>query len=160
MASVLGLLEAKASTAREAVERARGEAARIAAMLEEAERVLERLIIAREAVVEVLAEPAGRTVDVVEDNVVAAAMTGSPVPCQNGQLTRAVLAPDYQRIISVLETEAAAGRDQARAKDLATALGLDAVPAKIEGVRSRAKRLAERGWITRHRSGEFSILTA
>jgi hypothetical protein len=58
--SVLGLLEAKESAAREAVERAREEAARIAAVLEEAERVLERLVIAREAVVEVLAEPAGR----------------------------------------------------------------------------------------------------
>lgn len=110
--------------------------------------------------VEVPAEPAGQTVDVVEDKVVAAAMTGSPVPCQNGQLARAVLTPDYQRIISVLETEAAAGRDKARAKDLATALGPDAVPAKIEGVRSRAKRVAERGWITRHQFGEFSILTA
>lgn len=79
---------------------------------------------------------------------------------QSGQLARAALAPDNQRIISMLETEAAAGRDTVRAKDLAVALGLEAVPAKIEGVRSRAKRLAERGWITRHQSGEFSILTA
>ncbi|NUK22773.1 hypothetical protein [Streptomyces lunaelactis] len=159
MPSVLGLLEAKESAAREAVERAREEAARIAAVLEEAERVLERLVIAREAVVEVLAEPGGRAVDVVKEAVVAAAVTGSPVPRQSGQLARAVLAPEYQRVISVLETEAAAGRDKVRARELAAALGLEAVPAKIEGVRSRAKRLAERGWIARHQSGEFSILT-
>ncbi|MEU6300914.1 hypothetical protein [Streptomyces erythrochromogenes] len=75
-------------------------------------------------------------------------------------LRTAVLAPGYQRIISVRETAAAACRDKPRAKDLAMALGLDAVPAKIERVRSRAKRLAERGWITRHQSVEFSILTA
>ncbi|MBT2457731.1 hypothetical protein [Streptomyces sp. ISL-86] len=159
MASVLGLLEAKEPAAREAVERAREEVARIAAVLEEAERVLERLVIARKAVVEVLAEPAGQAVDVVEDKPVAAAVTGSPVPRQSGQLARAVLAPDYQRIISVLETEAAAGRDKVRAKNLALALGLEVVPAKIEGVRSRAKRLAERGWITGHQSGEFSAVT-
>ncbi|AVZ71107.1 hypothetical protein SLUN_01430 [Streptomyces lunaelactis] len=108
---------------------------------------------------EVLAEPGGRAVDVVKEAVVAAAVTGSPVPRQSGQLARAVLAPEYQRVISVLETEAAAGRDKVRARELAAALGLEAVPAKIEGVRSRAKRLAERGWIARHQSGEFSILT-
>ncbi|MFC9756665.1 hypothetical protein [Streptomyces sp. NPDC056921] len=160
MASVLGLLEAREAAAREAVERAREEAARITVVLEKAERVLERLVIAREAVVEMLAEPAGRARDVVEGTAVAAAVTGSPVPHQSGRLDRAVLAPEYQRVISVLETEAAAGRDKVRAKALAAALGLEAVPAKIEGVRSRAKRLAERGWITRHQSGEFSILTA
>nr|WP_228873546.1 hypothetical protein [Streptomyces halstedii] len=156
MASVLGLLEAKESAAREAVERAREEAARIAVVLEEAERVVERLVIAREAVAEVLA---GRGMDVVEENAVAAAVAGSPVPCQSGRLARTVLAPDYQRIISVLETEAGAGRDRVRAKELAVALGLEAVPARIEGVRSRAKRLVERGWITGHQSGEFSIVT-
>ncbi|MET7896985.1 hypothetical protein [Streptomyces mirabilis] len=98
--------------------------------------------------------------NVAEAGAGAAAVTGSPVPHQSGRLARTVLAPDYQRIISVLETEMAAGRDKARAKDLAAALGLEVVPAKVEGVRSRAKRLAERGWITRHQSGEFSILRA
>ncbi|GGV97522.1 hypothetical protein GCM10015535_69020 [Streptomyces gelaticus] len=159
MVSVLGLLEAKESAAREAVKRAREGAVRIAAVLEEAERLVERLVVAREAVVEVLAEPAGRGMDVVEENAVAAAVAGSPVPCQSGRLARTVLAPDYQRIISVLETEAGAGRDRVRARELAVALGLEAVPAKIEGVRSRAKRLAERGWITGHQSGEFSTVT-
>ncbi|MGW0788822.1 hypothetical protein ACWD04_11335 [Streptomyces sp. NPDC002911] len=103
--------------------------------------MVERLVIAREEVVEV---PAGRGMDTVEENAVAAAVTGSPVPCQSGRLARTVLAPDYQRIISV-ETEAGAGRGRVRAKERAVALGLEAVPAKIKGVRSRAKRLAERG---------------
>ncbi|MDJ0465329.1 hypothetical protein [Streptomyces sp. H27-C3] len=160
MPSVLGLLEAKESAAREAVERAREEAARIAAALEEAERVLERLVIARDAVVEVLAEPVAEAVDGVGDVAVAAAVAGAQVPRQSGQLPRAVLAPEYQRIMSVLEAEAAAGRGRVRAKNLAVALGVELVPAKIEGVRSRAKRLAKRWWITRHQSGEFSIMTA
>lgn len=159
MPSVLGLLEAKESAAREAVERAREEAARIAAVLDEAERALERLVIAREAVVEVLAEPVVKAVDVVEAGAGSAAMAGSPVPPRSEHLTSAVLAPEYQRIISVLES-GAEGRGEMRARDLAAALGLELVPAKIEGVRSRARRLADRGWITRHQSGEFSALTA
>lgn len=159
MASVLGLLEARESAAREAVERAREEAVRIASVLEEAERLVERLVIAREAVAEVLAGPTAQAV-AAQDTTVAAAMTGSPVPRQNGRLATAVLASEYQRIIAVLESEAAAGRDRVRAGNLAAALGLEKVPAKIEGVRSRAKRLAERGWITRHQTGEYSIVTA
>jgi hypothetical protein len=158
MASVLGLLEAKESAAREAVERAREEAARIAAVLEEAERVVERLVIAREAVVEVLAEPAGRGMDVVEENAVAAAVTGSPVPCQSGRLARTVLAPDYPADHLGAGDRGRGRPGQSAGQAPAVALGLEAVPAKIEGVRSRAKRLAERGWITGHQSGEFSIV--
>ncbi|MFE3646270.1 hypothetical protein ACFXO2_00200 [Streptomyces sp. NPDC059152] len=97
MPSALGLLEAKESAGREAVERAREGAARVAALLDEAERPLERLVIAREAVVEVLAEPVARV--------------APRRRCRGGM----------------------------RAKDLAAPLGLGGVvPAKIEGVRSRA----------------------
>jgi hypothetical protein len=155
--SVLGLLEAKESAARE-------EAARIAAVLDEAERALERLVIAREAVVETLADPIAKTPAPVGKGaggaVVGAAVAGSPVPRRDEQSASVALAPEYQRIISVLETGAAQGRGGMRAKDLAAALGLELVPAKIESVRSRARRLAGRGLITRHRYGEFSALTA
>lgn len=64
MPSVLGPWEAKESAAREAVERAREEAARIAGVLDDAEWAVERLVFAREAVVEVLAEPVAKAVDV------------------------------------------------------------------------------------------------
>jgi len=39
-------------------------------------------------------------------------------------------------------------------KDIAAALGIEA--AKVEGVRSKAKRLAERGWLLQETSGAFS----
>jgi len=87
----------------------------------------------------VLAEPVAKAVDMVESGAGTAAMAGSPVPRRSEQLTSAVLAPDYQRIMSVLEAEAAEGRGGMRAKDLAAALGLEPVPAKIEGLRSRAR---------------------
>jgi hypothetical protein len=35
-------------------------------------------------------------------------------------------------------------------------LGLDATPAKVEGLRSKARRLAERGWLLLESSGAFS----
>ncbi|MDJ0346800.1 hypothetical protein QMK19_33255 [Streptomyces sp. H10-C2] len=70
-----------------------------------------------------------------------------------------MLAPEYQRIMSVLEAGAAAGRGGMRAGELAAALGLELVPAKIEGLRRRAKRLVDRAWIAQHRPGVFSILT-
>ncbi|EST18749.1 hypothetical protein M878_44450 [Streptomyces roseochromogenus subsp. oscitans DS 12.976] len=41
-------------------------------------------------------------------------------------------------------------------RQLAVALGLEAVPAKVEGVRSKAKRLVARGWLAEERPGAFS----
>lgn len=35
-------------------------------------------------------------------------------------------------------------------------LGLEPTPAKVEGVRSKASRLAERGWLVQEASGMFS----
>ncbi|TQE31399.1 hypothetical protein Sipo7851_25780, partial [Streptomyces ipomoeae] len=71
-------------------------------------------------------------------------------------MAASVLAPDYQRIVSVLESEA--GREGMRCRHLAVALGLEAVPAKVEGVRSRVKRLVERGWALQVRPGVFTAL--
>ena len=164
MPCVLGLLEAKETDARERVERAREEVARVAAVLTGAERVVERLVIAREAVVEVLAEPAVQAVGRVEHGAESAAVAvgavpRSTVPHRREGLTSAVLAPDYQLIMSVLETEAAAGRGGTRARALAMALGPESVPEKIEGVRSKARRLMERAWAAHCEPGVFSLLT-
>ena len=81
------------------------------------------------------------------------------MPRRAGDMTASVLAPDYQRIVAVLESEAG-GREGMRCQQLAVALGLEAVPAKVEGLRSKAKRLVERGWILQVRPGVFSALAA
>ncbi|TLQ46365.1 hypothetical protein [Streptomyces marianii] len=73
-------------------------------------------------------------------------------------MTAAVLPADYQRIMSVLESDAA--REGVRCQHLAAALGLQAVPAKVEGLRSKAKRLVERGWALQVRPGVFTSLAA
>jgi hypothetical protein len=85
---------------------------------------------------------------------VSGAVAGAVVPRRTGDMAASALAPDYQQILSVLESEA--GREGMRCQQLAVALGLDAVPAKVEGLRSKAKRLVERGWALQVRPGVFT----
>ncbi|MET8454257.1 hypothetical protein [Streptomyces sp. NPDC005209] len=58
--------------------------------------------------------------------------------------------------MSVLESEA--GRKGMRCQQLTAALGLQVAPAKVEGLRSKAKRLVERGWALQVRPGVFTPL--
>jgi hypothetical protein len=67
-----------------------------------------------------------------------------------------VLAPDYQRIVGVLDEQQPAGRGPLKAREITARLGLEATSAKVEGVRSKARRLAERGWLVQETSGAFS----
>jgi hypothetical protein len=142
--SVLGLLEAREKKVRE-------EVARLRAALDEAEAALQRLVDARATVAEVLAEPS-----CVVAKPVGSAVVGSVVPHRAEGMDASVLVPDYERIVSVLESEA--GREGMRCRQLAAALGLEAVPAKVEGLRSKAKRLVERGWVRQVRPGVFTAL--
>ncbi|MDX3357642.1 hypothetical protein PV703_30955 [Streptomyces sp. ME01-24h] len=151
MPSVMGLLEERERAARQRVEVLQAE-------LREAEAAWERFVIARETVGQVLAEPGDRRpapVAVAEDRPVAGAVRGSVVPVWRVGLEAVVLAPDYRRIMDIL-----VGRDGEAmdCRQLAVALGLQPVPAKVEGVRSKAKRLVTRGWLTEARPGMFSAV--
>jgi hypothetical protein len=156
MPSVMGLLEERERAARQRVEVLQVE-------LREAEAAWERFVIARETVSEVLAGPraGGEAPPVVvageRPAPLAAAVPGSVVPHWREGLTATVLAPDYQRITDVLAGESGAGGDAMDCRQLAVALGLEPVPAKVEGVRSKAKRLAARGWLVEGRPGLFSV---
>ncbi|MGW2935928.1 hypothetical protein ACWDA7_29630 [Streptomyces sp. NPDC001156] len=151
MPSVLGLLEAREKEMREEVAQLREEAERVKAALNEAERALQRLVDARATVAEVLAGPPSPVAEPV-----SSAVAGSVVPHRREGMVASVLAPDYQRIVSVLES--GAGREGVRCQQLAAALGLEAVPAKVEGLRSKVKRLVERGWALQVRPGVFTAL--
>ncbi|MGA5503816.1 hypothetical protein [Streptomyces umbrinus] len=70
-------------------------------------------------------------------------MTGSSVSRWETGMAVTALASAYQPILSVLESEA--GREGMRYRQLAVALGLEAIPAKAEALRSKAKRLVGRG---------------
>lgn len=61
------------------------------------------------------------------------------------------LPADYQAIMGIV----AGGDGPLQAKDVARELGLEMVPAKVEPVRGKLRKLAERGWITRTPAGRY-----
>ncbi|MFE6665907.1 hypothetical protein ACFVFH_20410 [Streptomyces sp. NPDC057697] len=145
----MGLLEERERAARQRVEGLQAE-------LRDAEAAWERFVIARETVSQVLAEPdegVQAPVAGAERAVPAAgAVPGSVVPVWRAGLDATILAPDYRRIMDIV-----AGRGEAvDCRQLASALGLEPLPAKVEGVRSKAKRLAARGWLAEESPGMFS----
>jgi hypothetical protein len=158
MASVLGMLEERETAARVRVEGLREEVARLAAVLEAAEIELDRRVIAREELVEALAVSAAETTAVTEaePELVPSPVPGSIVPRWCEGLPVTVLAPDYQRILGVLDERQPAGQGPLKAREITVGLGLGTTSAKVEGVRSKARRLAERGWLVQEASGAFT----
>lgn len=104
-------------------------------------------------VAEVLAEPSSAVAEPA-----GSAVAGSVVPRRAEGMTASVLPLEYQRIMFVLESDA--DREGMRCQQLAAALGLQAVPATVEGLRSKAKRLVKRGWALQVRPGVFTPLAA
>ncbi|OEJ20869.1 hypothetical protein AR457_09995 [Streptomyces agglomeratus] len=159
MASVLGVLEERETAARVRVEGLREEVARLAGVLEAAEIELDRRVIAREELVEALAASVAGTTAVTEveaeRETAPAPVPGSIVPPWREGLPVTVLAPDYQRILGVLEERQSAGQGPLKAREITVGLGLETTPAKVEGVRSKARRLVERGWLMQETSGMF-----
>ncbi|MET7498624.1 hypothetical protein [Streptomyces sp900116325] len=158
---MLGLLEAREAAARVRVDDLREATARAAAVLEAAEIELERRVIAREELVEALAVSAAETIAVTEPEAkaelsvpVPVPLPGTAVPSWREGLPATVLAPDYQRILGMVADRS--GQGPVRAKEISVVLGLGSTPAKAEGVRSKARRLAERGWLVQEASGMFS----
>ncbi|MGW3957142.1 hypothetical protein ACWEKM_41090 [Streptomyces sp. NPDC004752] len=153
MASVLGMLEERETAARVRLEGVREEVARLAGVLEAGEIELDRRVIAREELVEALAASAAETTAVTgaEAETVSspAPVPGSVVlPWREG-LPVTVLAPDYQRILGVIDERQPAGQGPLKAREITVQLGLETTSAKVEGVRSKARRPAERGWLVR-----------
>ncbi|MFG2480950.1 hypothetical protein [Streptomyces fagopyri] len=161
MASVLGMLEERETAARVRVEGLREEAVRLAGVLEAAEIELDRRVIAREELVEALAASAAGTAAVTgakaETACSPAPVAGSIVPPWRDGLPVTVLAPDYQRILSVFDERQPADQGPLKARQITVGLGLETTSAKVEGVRSKARRLAERGWLLQETSGAFSV---
>ncbi|MET9675907.1 hypothetical protein ABZY68_22830 [Streptomyces sp. NPDC006482] len=143
MASVPGMLEERETAARVRVEGLREEVARLAEVLEAAEVELDRRVIAREELVEALAASAAETTAGTEAEEKAvlslAPVSGSTVPPWREGLPVTVLAPDCRRILGVLEQRRSTGHGPLRAKEIAVELGLDATPAKVEGLWSKAR---------------------
>lgn len=175
MASVVGLLEERELAARERVEELREVADRVLAELAEAETAWHEWLIARQRVGEVLSGPrpgqageagpgAGEssgpepaTNAPAEVPLPRAARSGSIVPVWRPALSVDALAPHYQRVLAMLTEQASGGKPVMSCQEITAVLGLEPVPASVEGVRSKMKRLADRGWADEPTPGWFTL---
>jgi hypothetical protein len=167
MGSLFEELEAREAATRARVEELEAELAAVSSKLELAREGLGRLRIARETVAEVLAEmtpemPAA-TVDARESppgERVVSAYAGAErqvigvltVPKWQPGMGADVLPGVYRDIVEVV----ADAPGPVRAKQIVPRIGLAAEVGKIEGARSKLKRLVERGWLDEDAPGLFT----
>jgi hypothetical protein len=167
MPSVVGLLEQHELAARRRVDGLREEADRIQAELAVAEQEWQEWAIARRRVDTVLDPDDGTTPDteVTPDPWDAdaqsaprdAAKPKSQVPVWRQGLTWSVLSVDYQRILKALADRARLHQGPLSCQEMAAAFGMDVVPARVEALRSKAKRLVARGWLAERQPGRFTL---
>ncbi|MEU7605434.1 hypothetical protein [Streptomyces sp. NPDC041003] len=86
-----------------------------------------------------------------------AARSGSIVPMWRPALSMDALAPHYQRILATLTEQASGGKPVMSSQEITAVLGLEPVPANVEGVRSKMKRLADRGSADEPTPGRFTL---
>ncbi len=150
MGSLTDELQRREAAGREEAEELRARIAQLAERLARAEERLSRLVITRETVEEVLngagaeASPAAvadGTVPPRSGHLPAAGVLAVP-PWRAG-LEASVLPQAYRDLLEVAED---AGRPL-RAAQIAAAAGLSTDRVKVEGLRSKLKRLSERGWL-------------
>ncbi|MER5436829.1 hypothetical protein [Streptomyces sp. NPDC002588] len=167
MGSLFEELEAREAAARVRVEELEAEVAELSGKLELARESLERLRIARETIAEVLAEMTPEKSAVAVDSArpsagdsVASAYAGAErqvigvltVPNWQPGMGTEVLPQVYRDIMEVV----ADAPGPVRAKQIVPRIGLPAETGKIEGTRSKLKRLVERGWLDEDVPGLFT----
>ncbi|MCX4429702.1 hypothetical protein [Streptomyces mirabilis] len=175
MPSVVGLLEQRELGARRRLDGLREEADRIQAELAVAEREWKEWAIACSRVGEVLAPadesaqdharvegtaPTAGEQTAKTSQVPDAAKTKSQVPVWREGLAWAVLSVDYQRILTALADRHRLHQGPLTCQEMAAAFGMDAVPARVEALRSKAKRLVARGWLAEPAPGRFTLAQA
>ncbi|WP_405654054.1 hypothetical protein [Streptomyces sp. NBC_00019] len=172
MPSVVGLLEQRELATRRRVDELREEADRIQAELAVAEQEWKEWATARSRVGEVLAPvdgtgqghaQAARAAPAAEgqaektSSAPGAAKPKSPVPVWREGLAWTVLSVDYQRIVRALADRVRLGQGSATCQEMAVLFGMDVVPARVETLRSKAKRLVARGWLAEQQPGRFTL---
>jgi hypothetical protein len=150
MGSLIDELRRREAAARAEAEELRGRIAELAERLAGVEERLSRLVITREMVDEVLSEAGAGVSPAAEPEVTARPGAGHPpvtgvlaVPPWRAGLEASVLPQAYRDLLEVAED---AGRPL-RAAQIAAAAGLSTDKAKVETLRSKLKRLVERGWL-------------
>jgi post-segregation antitoxin (ccd killing protein) len=151
--SVDGLLDTHEVSVRARVESLREQAARVAVELGEAELALEHVAITRATLAAAIAGNGGAGMEARHTDAPGHGVPGSSfVPVWRTDLSEAHLPVGYRQVWRVVVD--ASG--PVRAKELARTLGLEVSAAKVEGLRSKLKRLAARGWIAEPAPGAFA----
>lgn len=153
MPSLMAALDARESECRAGVAELRKRIAELSEALSQAEAELSRLQITRETVKQVLADgpvPArDASVSAASGPVdVAAALLAAEAA---GDVT--VMSPDYQRITALFATSGSVWR----CKEVCVELGLESEARHVEGMRSKLKRLVERGILAETAPGLFRV---
>ena len=150
MGSLIDELKRREAAAREETEELRERIAQLTERLAGVEERLSRLVIARETVDEVLGEAGAEASSAVMPDGAAASRSGHlpaagvlAVPPWRAGLEASALPEAHRDLLEVLED---AGRPL-RAAQIAAAAGLSTDRAKVEALRSKLKRLVERGWL-------------
>jgi uncharacterized coiled-coil protein SlyX len=157
MGSLIGELEARQAAVRSRVAELEQEIAALTVRLEAERNRLERLTVTRETLDELAAE--GVTVGVVAVPSVEVEPVGGgrvvgvqTVTVWREGMTSADLPPVYRDIVDVIDD----APEPVQAKQIVPRIGLPAQTSKIEGTRSKLKRLVERGWLDEERPGLFT----
>ncbi|WP_328504551.1 hypothetical protein OG828_46250 [Streptomyces sp. NBC_00457] len=117
-----------------------------------AEERLARLQIARETVEEVPAAPSSPVPDADAAGGGAGGVAVALVKAE-AELDVTVMSPEYREIIALFAASGAA----MRCKEICPHLGLGTEPRHVEGMRSKLKRLVERGILAEPSSGLFKV---
>jgi hypothetical protein len=158
MGSLVEELRRREAVARAEADRLRGRIEELSEDLARAEEQVTRLAIAQEEVARVLEEPPAAGAPGGQGSGPA----GKPWPASPGAVTvprwqegaeASVLPRSYQDLV---EVAADAGRPL-RAAEFAAAAGLATGKATVEGLRSKLKRLAVRGWLAEEPGGLFTL---
>jgi hypothetical protein len=157
MSSVVGLLEQHELSARRRVGELREEADRIQAELAVAEQEWKEWAIARSRVGAVLVPENGNADTKSARDLRDAAKPKTQVPVWREGLAWSVLSVDYQRVLQVLADRRRLHQGPLTCQEMAAVFGMDVVPAKVEALRSKAKRLVARGWLTECAPGRFML---
>jgi hypothetical protein len=159
MGSLIEELRRREAAGRAEADRLRSRIEELSGDLARAEEHVSRLAIACEEVALVMEEPAAADPPAGQNG--RPAVKAKPVsrvgavtvpPWQEG--SEASVLPRLHQ--DLLEVAADAGRPL-RAVEFAAAAGLDTKKAKVEGLRSRLKLLAARGWLAEAPGGRFTL---
>jgi hypothetical protein len=159
MSSLMEELRRREAAARAEADRLRTRIEELSQDLARAEEQASRLAIAREEVARVLGEPvvaeppAGQDGRLAGEPLPASPIGAVTVPPWREGSEASVLPQSYR---DLLEVAADAGRPM-RAGEFAAAAGLGTGKAKVEGVRSKLKLLASRGWLAGVPGGLFTL---